>query len=87
MFRRPVAVGPYPVGAELRALGFRWFDAAGPDALADVARPTPIPDLLDHNLESVARLPPARPRLALARAGWRSSPLVSGRLGDCRRRP
>lgn len=72
--RRPVAVGPYPVGAELRSLGFRWFDAHDPHQLGDwLAHPDD--DLLDHNrrlacehfsLEVMAR----RLRSALSEAGW-----------------
>jgi len=72
--RRPVAVGPYPVGAELRAFGFEWFDAHRPEVLrrwlAD-----PDPALLDRN-ERLARAHfsletmRAALRTLLAEAGW-----------------
>ena len=51
--RRPLAIGPYPVGAELEAFGFRWFDHTDVARVAQFVR-RPDSALLVHNL-GVAR--------------------------------
>ncbi len=72
--RRPVAVGPYPVAEELRALGFRWFDPTRPADLDAFLR-APDDALHDHN-EALVRTHFGLDRLAadvrqlLAEAGW-----------------
>jgi glycosyltransferase involved in cell wall biosynthesis len=74
IYRRPVAVGPYPVGAELQKLGFRWFSC---DDIRSIRAFVAAPDdgLLDIN-QKVARehfsLEVLRDRLRdlLDEAGW-----------------
>jgi glycosyltransferase involved in cell wall biosynthesis len=72
--RRPVAVGPYPVAEELRALGFAWFDPAQPGEL-DAFLVRPDEALHDRNA-ALARQHFSLGRLRrdvadlLAAAGW-----------------
>jgi glycosyltransferase involved in cell wall biosynthesis len=52
-YRRPLAIGPYPVAAELAAFGFRWFASDDPASLGDYLD-RPDTELLDHN-QRIAR--------------------------------
>lgn len=47
-YRRPLAIGHYPVAAELQAFGFRWFDANDPVPIASFLS-QPDKELLEHN--------------------------------------
>ncbi len=49
IYERPVAVGPYPVGDELRALGFRWLPTDDAAPLSKVFEHGPDPADLAHN--------------------------------------
>jgi glycosyltransferase involved in cell wall biosynthesis len=48
VYRRPLAIGPYPVARELAAFGFRWFPIEDPGSLARFLG-SPDPTVLGHN--------------------------------------
>jgi glycosyltransferase involved in cell wall biosynthesis len=50
LYRKPLAVGDYPVARELEAFGFRWFDAGDAAGLAAFVA-APDASLLDHNAD------------------------------------
>ncbi len=52
--RKPLAIGPYPVAAELAAFGFRWFALADHEALGRWLA-SPEPSLLRHNRDVAER--------------------------------
>ena len=69
-YRRALAIGPYPVAAELAAFGFRWFDASDPAPLAAWLDHRDE-ELLDHNHHvAFTALQPGRPAARAWPACW-----------------
>jgi glycosyltransferase involved in cell wall biosynthesis len=72
--RRPLAIGPYPVAAELAAFGFRWFAHDDPGAVSAFLD-APDRSLIEHN-HLVARRNfslrdlPGQMAQVLQSAGW-----------------
>jgi len=77
LYRRPLAIGPYPVAAELAAFGFRWFGAGDAGAI-DAWLRQPDPALLDHNRAL------ARRHFSRADLPGRLAPLLDSVLGERR---
>jgi len=74
VYRRPLAIGPYPVAAELAAFGFRWFAHDDGESVGRFLE-RPDPTLIEHN-HSVARTHfalgdlPGRISRVFESAGW-----------------
>ena len=74
-YRRPLAIGPYPVAAELAAFGFHWFDAADPAPLAHWLD-EPDARVIAHNHRVASGpLQPGRPARAACQRSFGAFPV------------